>query len=31
MTALLIEGTQFLRKPYTQNQLQNSIKATLAS
>ena len=31
MTALLIEGTQFLRKPYTQNQLHESIKTTLAS
>ena len=31
MTALLVEGMQFLRKPYTQNQLQESIKTTLAS
>ncbi|MEI7805068.1 MAG: response regulator [Hyphomicrobiales bacterium] len=30
MKALLIEGSQFLRKPYTQNQLQNSVKEMLA-
>ena len=30
MKELLIEGTQFLHKPYTQNQLQNSIERTLA-
>ena len=30
MKALLIEGMQFLRKPYTQNQLQASIERTLA-
>jgi CheY-like chemotaxis protein len=26
MKALLIEGTHFLRKPYTQHQLQDSVK-----
>ena len=31
MKALLIEGTQFLRKPYTQNQLHDSITTTLAT
>jgi hypothetical protein len=30
MKALLIEGTHFLRKPYTQNQLQDSVKDMLA-
>lgn len=30
MKVLLIEGMQFLRKPYTQNQLQDSIRTTLA-
>lgn len=30
MKALLIDGMQFLRKPYTQNQLQASIAQTLA-
>jgi CheY-like chemotaxis protein len=30
MKALLAEGTYFLRKPYTQNQLQNSVKEMLA-
>ena len=29
MKALLIEGTHFLRKPYTQNQLQDSVKTML--
>src|ERR1700686_183677 len=27
MKALFVEGTQFLRKPYTQNQLQDSFAA----
>ena len=31
MKALLIEGTHFLRKPYTQHQLQNSVKELLAA
>jgi DNA-binding NtrC family response regulator len=31
MKALLIEGTHFLRKPYTQNQLQESVKGMLAT
>ncbi len=31
MKALLIEGTHFLRKPYTQHQLQNSVKDLLAT
>ena len=31
MNALLIKGTQFLRKPYTQHQLQNSIGELLAA
>lgn len=31
MKALLIEGTQFLHKPYTQNQLHESIERTLTS
>ncbi|HXL67243.1 MAG TPA: response regulator [Xanthobacteraceae bacterium] len=31
MKALLIEGTHFLRKPYTQNQLQNSVRDLLAA
>ena len=30
MKALLIEGTHFLCKPYTQHQLQNSVKEMLA-
>ena len=30
MKALLIEGTHFLRKPYTQHQLQDSVKDMLA-
>jgi DNA-binding NtrC family response regulator len=30
MKALLVEGTHFLRKPYTQNQLQDSVKTMLA-
>ncbi len=30
MKALLIEGTHFLRKPYTENQLQDSVKTMLA-
>ncbi len=30
MKALLVEGTHFLRKPYTQHQLQNSIGELLA-
>jgi len=29
MKALLAEGTHFLRKPYTQNELQNSVKNML--
>jgi DNA-binding NtrC family response regulator len=29
MKALLAEGTHFLRKPYTQNQLQDSVKNML--
>jgi CheY-like chemotaxis protein len=29
MKALLVEGTHFLCKPYTQNQLQNSVKTML--
>jgi DNA-binding NtrC family response regulator len=31
MKALLIEGTHFLRKPYTQHQLQNSVIEMLAA
>jgi DNA-binding NtrC family response regulator len=31
MKALLAEGTHFLRKPYTQNQLQDSVKTMLAA
>jgi CheY-like chemotaxis protein len=31
MKALLVEGAHFLRKPYTQNQLQNSIGELLAA
>jgi DNA-binding NtrC family response regulator len=31
MKALLIEGTHFLRKPYTEHQLQNSIENMLAA
>ncbi len=31
MKALLIEGTHFLRKPYTQHQLHNSVQAMLAA
>lgn len=30
MKALLVEGTHFLRKPYTQNELQESVKDMLA-
>ena len=31
MKALLVEGTHFLRKPYTQHQLQESVKDMLAA
>jgi DNA-binding NtrC family response regulator len=31
MKALLVEGTHFLRKPYTQNQLHESVKTMLAA
>ena len=31
MKALLIEGTHFLSKPYTQHQLQESVKGMLAT
>ena len=31
MKALFIEGTKFLRKPYTQRQLQSSVEELLAS
>ena len=31
MKALLIEGTHFLRKPYTQHQLQDSVRDMLAA
>jgi DNA-binding NtrC family response regulator len=31
MKTLLIEGTHFLRKPYTQDQLQNSVAEMLAA
>ena len=31
MKALLIEGTHFLRKPYTQHQLQDSVNIMLAA
>jgi len=31
MKALLIEGAHFLRKPYTQHQLQDSVKELLAA
>jgi CheY-like chemotaxis protein len=31
MKSLLIEGTQFLRKPYTQHELQDSVKEMLAA
>jgi CheY-like chemotaxis protein len=31
MKALLVEGTHFLRKPYTEHQLQNSIIDILAA
>jgi CheY-like chemotaxis protein len=31
MKALLIEGTHFLGKPYTQHQLQNSIRELVAA
>jgi CheY-like chemotaxis protein len=31
MKALLIDGTHFLRKPYTQYQLQNSVEELLAA
>ncbi len=30
MKTLLVEGTHFLRKPYTQHQLQDSVKEMLA-
>ncbi|MGZ3410965.1 MAG: response regulator [Xanthobacteraceae bacterium] len=30
MKALLVEGTQFLRKPYTERQLQSSVNEMLA-
>ena len=30
MKALLVEGTHFLRKPYTENQLQDSVRNMLA-
>jgi DNA-binding NtrC family response regulator len=30
LKAMFIEGTHFLRKPYTPNQLQDSVKALLA-
>ena len=30
MKALLVEGTHFLRKPYTENQLQDSVSNMLA-
>ncbi len=31
MKALLVEGTQFLRKPYTQHQLEGCVAAMLAA
>ena len=31
MTALFVEGAHFLRKPYTQHQLKNSVEALLAA
>lgn len=31
MKALLVEGTHFIRKPYTQQQLQESVKEMLAA
>jgi DNA-binding NtrC family response regulator len=31
MKTLLVEGTHFLRKPYTQDQLQNSVAEMLAA
>ena len=31
MKALFIEGTRFLSKPYSENQLQNSVKELLAA
>ena len=31
MKALFVEGTHFLRKPYTQHQLQNSVEELLAA
>jgi CheY-like chemotaxis protein len=31
MKSLLVEGTHFLRKPYTQHQLQNSVAELLAA
>jgi CheY-like chemotaxis protein len=30
MKALLVEGTHFLRKPYTENQLEDSVKTMFA-
>jgi CheY-like chemotaxis protein len=30
LNALFVEGTHFLRKPYTQHQLQNSVEGMLA-
>jgi DNA-binding NtrC family response regulator len=31
MKAMFVEGAHFLQKPYTQHQLQNSVKALLAA
>ena len=31
MKALFVEGAQFIRKPYTQHQLQNSVEELLAT
>jgi hypothetical protein len=31
MKFLLVEGTHFLRKPYTENQLQDSVKNMLTA
>jgi len=31
MKALFVEGTQFLPKPYTQNQLEGCVAAMLAA
>jgi CheY-like chemotaxis protein len=31
MTTLFVEGARFLRKPYTEHQLQNSVEALLAA